>query len=116
MDKDELERRVNANLKPLDVKSASEVADSAFKAPQTKSVLEKVQTKADPELAPTISPIEAFWAQLVGYWKGQATNQFEGKPTENPLAPFSFVALNWKWLLIGLAVLGIIGLVLWLVL
>ncbi len=99
------------NPDKLPVTTPETIANSAYKASETKPVLEKVKLKPMPELDASIGFFEALFANLQLFWRQNIVKYFRGEPVENPLAPLSFLrtGLNLPTsLLIGLAVLGVL--------
>jgi hypothetical protein len=98
-------------LPKLNTTSAKDFADKVKVEPE-KLTPKPVEVKPAPELYIDISVLHLFWAWLFGYAKQQVANSTEGKPVDNPLAPFSFLASAaanwWKWLAILVVLAGIV--------
>jgi hypothetical protein len=97
----------------LNTTSAKDLADKVKVEPE-KVVPKPVEVKPVPsiEIYVDLSKFEVFWNWLFGYAKQQVANSTEGRPVDNPLAPFSFVASLtanwWKWLAILVVLAGIV--------
>ena len=98
-------------LDKLSVTTTETIANSAYKASETKPVLEKVELKPKPELDTSIGFFEAFFANLQLFWRQNIAKYFKGEEISNPLS-FVSVLTNWKWLAIWAAVFGVLYLLL----
>ena len=96
----------------LPVTTPETIANSAYKASETKPVLEKVELKPTPELDASVSLLDLIRANIELFWRQNIAKYFRGEEVFNPLS-FVSVLTNWKAILIGLAVLGVLGFVLW---
>lgn len=94
-------------LDKLPVKSAQNAADEAYKASETKPVLEKVKLNPKPELDASVSLLDLIRANIELFWRQNIVKYFRGEGVSNPLS-FVSVLTNWKIVLIGLAVLGVL--------
>ena len=106
MTEDELAKRA-ANLNKLPVTTPETIANSAYKASETKPVLEKVELKPTPELDASVSLLDLIRANIELFWRQNIAKYFGGEEISNPLS-FVSVLTNWKAVLIGLAVLGVL--------
>ena len=99
------------SLDKLPVKSAQDAADEAYREPTQPQRLERVEIKPTPELDASVSLLDLIRANIELFWRQNIVKYFRGEPVENPLAPLSFLrtGLNLPTsLLIGLAVLGVL--------
>ena len=99
------------NPPKLKGKTARDLADGINIKPE-KLTAKPVEIPDAPKLvvkSPT--PLELFWAWLIGYARQEVANASEGKRVTNPF-PLStiagFVANWWKWLAILVVISGII--------